>query len=223
MKSSQIIPFLFGFASAVAAQVRTRPAIADSSVERIMTHAGSQAGAVWLIDILRQADANVPQAKLDQIGDSLVARAIEARAAEAGSEGRKRAVDAINALVMAGSTAQLRGRPYGGALDRLISVHRQAPSRDVRAHALGGILAVSSTGSRAVDYVSSVAASSDPTSYDAIEFLIAVANGGSWAGGQPSASERWQSVAALKALASTGRVSNSQAAQLLDLWVAQHP
>jgi hypothetical protein len=223
MTSLRAVLFSAAFAPAAFAQVRTRPAVADSSAARIMVHVGTQPNAVWLRDILRQADANYPQAKLDQIADSLVARAIDSRGAQPKSDGQKRAVDAVNALVLAGSSAPLRGRAYAGALDRLIMVHRQAPSRDIRARALGGMLAVSSTGTRAVDYLSSVAASSDPTAYDAIEFLITDANGGSWAGGQPSKSQQQRSILALKALASGRRVSNPMAANLLENWISQHP
>lgn len=64
------------WAPAAWAQGGAAPAIADSSAARIMARVGAQAGAPWLRDILRQANASYPRAKLDEIADSLVTRAI---------------------------------------------------------------------------------------------------------------------------------------------------
>lgn len=211
-------------APAALAQGRTRPAIADSSVPRIMARVGSHPGAVWLRDILRQADAQYPTAKLDEIADSLVLRAVDPAGAQRGSEARRRAIDAINALVLAGSVASLPGRPYAGAFDRMIMVHQQA-SRDVRARALGGMLATPYH-SRALDYLRRVAESSDSTAYYAVEFLIIDANGGSSVG-LPPAAKRPESIAVLKALSSGGRVTDPRASRLLEGWVgyyrSKHP
>lgn len=176
-------------------------------------------------DILRQADAQYPTAKLDEIADSLVVRAVDPASARRGSEARRHAIDALNALVLAGSVAPLPGRPYAGALDRMIMVHQQAASRDVRALALGGMLATPSR-SRAFDYLRRIAESSDSTAYHAVEFLIVDAGGGSWTGLPPTA-ERPESIAVLKALSSGGRVTDPRASRLLDGWVgyyrSKHP
>lgn len=222
MRPLRTVVLLIGIASTALGQVRTRPAIADSSTMQIMARVGSQAGAIWLRNILRRADANYAQTKLDQIADSLTARAIDQRAAELNSGRHKIAVDAINALVSAGSGAPLGGRPYSGALDRLITVHRKGPSRDIRARALGGMLAVASTRSRAIGYLRRVAESSDSTAYDAVEFLITDANGGSWAGARPTASQQQESVSALKALAAAHRVTNLMAGNLLEIWIQRY-
>ena len=64
------------------------------------------------------------------------------------------------------------------------------------------------------------AESSDSTSYDAIEFLITDANGKSWTGILPTASEQQESISALKALASRGRVTDIRAANLLEGWIS---
>lgn len=218
LRLSRAVLLLIVSAPASSAQGRARPAIADSSAAQIMARAGAQVGAIWLQDILRQAGAQEPQAKLDQIADSLVARAIDPASVEKRSDAYTRAGDALIALVHAGSRASLGGHPYAGAFDRLVKVHRQARSRTIRAKALGGML-VSPSHSRAIDYLRGVAESSDATAYDAIEFLITDANGGSWVGVTPTASERQASASALKALASGGRVTDHRAAQLLDLWI----
>ena len=172
MNSLRAVFLFLALAPRVSAQIHLRPAIADSSPVRIMAHVGAQAEAPWLRDVLRQADAAYPPAKLDQIGDSLVARAIDARSAEPRSDAEKRAVNAVNALTLAGAKTALRGRPYLGAFDRLIAVYQQSPARSVRIGALSGVLTVSSSGTRAVDFLSSVARASDLTGYYAVEFLI---------------------------------------------------
>jgi hypothetical protein len=190
-----------------------------------MAHVGTQAAPVWLRDILRQADAQYPTAKLDEIADSLVLRAIDPASARRGSEARRSAINAINALVLAGSVASLPGRPYASAFDRMITVHQQAASRGVRARALGGMLATPSH-SRALDYLRRVAESSDSTAYHAVEFLIVDAGGGSWTG-LPVTAKRPESIAVLKALSSGGRVTDQRALMLLEGWVghyrSQHP
>ena len=222
MRPPRAVFLLVALASPASGQARTRPAIADSSAPRIIAHVGIEANAVWLRNILRQADAVYPQAKLDQIADSLVARSIDPRGTEPKTELHMRAVNAVNALAMAGASASLGGRPYAGALDRLITVHRQARPRDIRARALGGLLVISADRPRAVDYLRRVAASSDPTAYDAVEFLITDANGGSSAGVQPTAAQQQGSVTALKGLAAGHHVTNQPAANLLELWIQRY-
>jgi hypothetical protein len=145
-----------------------------------MASVGSRADAVWLQDILRQVRAEYPQAKLDEIADSLVARALDPASVQEGSDAYSRASNALIALIQAGRASGVPsgGRPYVGALDRMITLHQRAPSRNIRSKALGGMLAVPSH-SRAVSYLRQVAESSDSTAYDAIEFLITDANGGS--------------------------------------------
>ena len=217
-RSSRIALLLSVFSPAVAsAQGRGNPAVADSSPARIMAHVGNQAGAVWLLDILRQSGAQHPQAKLDEIADSLVARAIDPAGAQPTSEARKQAVEAINALMLAGISRSWNGRPYSGAFDRMIKVHRQAVAEGVRERALAGMLVASH--SRAVEYLRRVAESTDPTASDAIRFLILDADGGSSVALTPTAAERQASVAALKALASGGRVTDRNAATTLEFWI----
>jgi hypothetical protein len=223
MRPSQALTLLMVFAYPAMGQVRTRPAIADSSPARIMTRVGPDADALWLRDILRQSGAQYPQAKLDQIADSLVARAVDSRATVPRSDARTRALKAVNAISAAGSDGALTGRPYAPALDRLITVHRTAPGRDVRAHALAGMLNISSDRPRAIEYLRRVAESTDPTAYDAVEVLIADANGQGWGGVKSTASQQQQSIMALRALGSAHRVSNQAAATLLDVWIGNHP
>src|SRR5436853_6836976 len=124
MRPLPALALLIVFASPATGQVRKRPAIADSSPARIMARVGPHADAIWLRDILRQSGAEYPRAKLDEIADSLVARAVDPRGSVARGDARTHALDAVNALASAGSGGALSGRPYPGALERLIAVHR---------------------------------------------------------------------------------------------------
>jgi len=113
----------------------------------------------------------------------------------------------------------LRGRPYAGALDRLITVHRRASTRAIRSHALDGMLDVSSDRSRAIDYLRRVAESEDITAYDAVEVLIADANASGWGGVKTTPSQQLQTVFCTKGLgskASRHRPSDTHAARDLD-------
>ena len=105
-----------------SAQIRTSPAIADSSAVQIMARLGSRTDAVWLRDVLRQSDAQYPQAKLDEIADSLIARAIDPASAQRSSEANTRAIYAVLGLLTAGASRGINGRPYTGAFDRLVRV-----------------------------------------------------------------------------------------------------
>src|SRR5687767_10364336 len=130
---------LFLIISAPAsAQVGTRLAVADSSAAQIMARVGNQTDAIWLQDILRQSKAEYPRAKLDEIGDSLVARAIDPTSVQQQSAAHTRAAEALMTLWRAGRArdASSSGRPYAGAFDRMVTVHRQAPSHYIRAKAL---------------------------------------------------------------------------------------
>jgi hypothetical protein len=206
---------------AASAQTTSLPPVADSSAARIMTRVGTQAEAPWLRDILRQSRRAHPKVKLDEIADSLVARATTPRGGEVRSEEYRLGVSAINALIQAGNGGPAEGQPYAGAFDRLITVHRTATSSNIRVRALVGLLSTSSH-ARAVAYLRSVAESSDSTAYNAIDFLITDANGGG-ATRTPTASERQESIATLKALASRGRVTDGRAAKLLGQWSSRNP
>jgi len=182
-----------------------------------MAHVGSRTDAVWLQDVLRQADTPGPQAKLDEIADSLTARATDPASAQPSSEANARAIYAVLSLLTAGASRGINGRPYTGAFDRLVKVHRQASSTDVRRRALAGMVVTSHA--RAVAYLRGVAESSDTSAVDAVDLLILDANGGSLAAITPTAAERQASVAALKALASGGRVRDRSAATTLEFWI----
>jgi hypothetical protein len=187
-----------------------------------MERVGSQTGAWWLQDVLRQNGAQYPRAKLDEIADSIMMRAMTPALVQQQGED-EHAVDAILALAVAGSRGPWKGVPYHGAFERLIAVHQRAPVLGVRRRALSGMLA-SPNHSRAVDYLRGVAESNDTTAFDAIGYLIGDANGGSNAGGvQPTASQQRVSAVALKALVSRGRVRNRRAADVLDAWWVMQP
>jgi hypothetical protein len=204
-------------------QIRARPAIADSSPARIMARVGPNTDAIWLRDILRQSGAEYSRAKLDELADSLLARAVDPRADVPRSEARTHALGAVNALAAAGSGGGLSGRPYAGALDRLFAVHQRASARAIRSHALAGMLNVSSDRSRAIDYLRRVAESDDATAYDAVEVLIADANGSGWGGVKPTPSQQQATISALRALAAGHRVTDQAGTRtLLENWVENH-
>lgn len=221
MRLSPVIAFLVAFASPATGQVRARQAIADSSPARIMARVGTNAAVPWLRNILRQSDTTYSRTKLDEIGDSLVARGVDARSAEARSNADHSAIEAVIALTNAGRSSTGPGHPYAGALDRLIAIHRQSPASSVRAHALEGMLAVSDR-SRALQYLQAVAESKDETAYDAVEAMVADANGSGWAGEKPSPSEQQATIAALNALHTRHRVTDRATWTLLDSWVENH-
>ena len=187
-----------------------------------MKQAGTHVGAVWLRDVLRQVGSRRPQALLDELGDSLLARAMHPASAQRGGEAYAAANEALFALTQVGSRGPWGGgQPYAGASDRLITMHRTAPSLFIRKKSLGALLATPDH-ARAVDYLTQVAESSDSTAYDAIYFLVGDANGGSWTATTPSASEQRESGAALRALGARGRVTDGRAATMLEMWISRN-
>jgi hypothetical protein len=76
--------------------------------------------------------------------------------------------------------------------------------------------------SRAVDFLQRVAESEDATAYDAVEVLVADANGSGWGGVKPTPSQQQATISALKALATRHRVTDQAARTLLENWVANH-
>lgn len=203
-------------------QVRGRPAVADSSPARIMARVGAHADVAWLTNILRQSGATYSQVKLKEIADSLVARGIDARAADPRSDAYTRAVAAIDALADAGSANTEAGHPYVGALDRLIAVHQQATKVAIRAYALQDMLNLADR-PRAIAYLQKVAESADVTADFAVDALIVDSNGSGSAGEKRTPSEQQATIAALNALAARHRVTNLEARRMLAVWIAQHP
>lgn len=211
--------FLVASSPAFSQVVRARPAVADSSVVRIMARVGQHGGAAWLQDVLRQTnDPHDSPAKLDEIADSLVGRATDPRQARADSPAHMMASEAVGTLVMASVNGVPGGHAYRGSLERLILVHRRAPASDVRARALGGLLSLASPRARAIAYLRNVAESTDPTAHNAMGFLIEDANGGGAV--LPTAAQQQESVAALKAMAAANRVTDRKALELLGGWLA---
>lgn len=209
----------FAASASLGAQGRSPRADADSSAAGIMARAGKQPGAVWLRDILRKSgSARYPQATLDGIGDSLVARAIAPASADQRGEAYDGAVNAVLALWFAGSGREDHGTPYAGAFDRLIAVHRKAPSPRVRARAIVAMLSLPSHG-RAVDYLRAIAESEDASAYDAMLSLIQDSDGASWAGVASTQPRRDEAAQALRTLSANGKVRDGKAARLLEAWV----
>lgn len=216
------VKWTFIFALLPASQLQAQAGatvllLRDSSARTIMAHVSRTSYPSWLIDIMRAAHGPVARGKLDEIADSLVARAIAGPTPDEVASGNW-TQSAADALASAGDRSQRRGTPYTGALDRLIRVHQQAHSFTIRTGALAAMLGVVGR-DRGLAYLKAVASSEDPTAWYAVNVLIIDANGGRWYGPKPSSSESRQSEALLRALYQSGSVRDNQAKRLLEEWV----
>lgn len=221
MNTHRFSIILLVVSSSASGQVaRVRPAVADSSVARIMSRVGAHGRAAWIQDMLRQANGGHDSpAKLDEIADSLVGRAINPRQARKDSPVHLMASEAVGTLVMAGMNSVPGGHPYGGSLDRLMLIHQHALADDVRVRALAGLLALAGPRTRAIAYLRRVAESDDPTAHNAMGFLIEDARGNGAI--LPTPAQQREAVATLKAMAVAKSVTNRMALDLLGGWLAQ--
>lgn len=204
---------------AIAAQQPAHSRLADSSVRVIMAHVGPHVRPFELVAILRNKDGQTPAAKRNEIADSLVGRAVSYRAARRSDTTQfAGAVRAVMALSLAGltSAAAEAGRPYDGALDRLIRIHEQAQVSEIRSRALESMLGGPDR-ARALAYVRSIAISRDPTAYKALSCLIMDSRGGG-IGYKVAESQRKESFDILVDLAVNRLVKDPAGARDLDLW-----
>lgn len=201
-------------AGRIAAQPMLREAsLGDSSSAVIMAHVNPRTESSWFVNILRQTPRAVAQSKLDELADSLAARAIAKQGFEAGYP------SPIVFIVLAGDRGLHKGVAYKGALDRLIRIHKQATDHSVRTQALAAMPGVVGR-ERGLAYVTSVATSNDSTSWYAIGVLTTDANGGSSYGPNPSPAESTESDAILRGLVKSG-VPNPTAQRFLTEWALQ--
>ncbi len=217
MRKTRLVALAISCLPALArGQVERRPSVADSSPARIMAHVGARANVPLIRNVLRQADRQYDQAKVNAIADSLAAgrSTTDPKAAARG-------VDATGAIALAGSRAQLAGRPLDGAIDRLVAIHQQSTNKAVRQRALAGMLDVPDR-APALAYLARVAVADDSTAYDAVEFLVADASGRSWGSAQPTEDQRQQTVAVLLRLATESQPRKSEAARALEAWYAAY-
>jgi len=208
-----------------AAQVRARPTMADSSVPAIMSHARTGLDNPAILAVLRDAEGRFTRAKQDMIADSLIGRAIS-------NHGRAGVVNdsaaygaAIRALATlahagmseyAGSDANA-GKPYPGAIDGLIRIHRGAPVRQIRARALSLMLRQPNR-NRALDYARQTAQLGSDDGYDAAFVLLQEATGLSEFP-QPTKAQRDEALVILRELDQKHLVSNPLAAHKLRDWI----
>lgn len=216
-----VVLLLFSAAHVTLAQVaHPRAVMGDSSVPRIMAHVGRRATAPWLRQILRQSDQRQPRAKLDELADSLSSRAIATHATwTTDPDGVRDALSTVGLLALAGNRNDPLGTPYEGALDRLIRIQREGSLRSVRSAAVAAMLGVVDR-DRALTYLRTTAQTTDSSAFDAVNALIVDANGGSWSGPKPNASQQEESKAVLKNLYSASLVKDRRAAQALETWVS---
>lgn len=201
---------------ASAQVIQRESTLVDSSADRIMAHVAPRSQVPWFADIMRQTRRAVPQSKLDELADSLAARAIANQPLEPGNA-MGAPLSPVGLLAWVGDRGIRKGIPYSGALDRLIRVHQQASDIGVRSSALAAMPAVVGR-DRALEYLRSVATSNDPTSWYAINILTIDATGGRWFGPAPTTAESRQSDAILRSLYSSGQVRNAEAKRFLGDW-----
>src|ERR1051326_9078109 len=147
--------------SQIPAQLMQREELlADSSAVVIMAHLNSRTETSWFVHIIRQTRQPIPVAKLDELADSLAARAIANRPSDM-AVGMLTPTDLI---AYAGERGRAKGTPYSDALDRLIRIHQQATDYGVRTSALADMLGVVGR-ERALAYLKTVAVSTDSTSW----------------------------------------------------------
>lgn len=197
-----------------AQAMRRESLLIDSSSAAIMKHLTARSEPSWFVDIMRQTRRPVAKSKLDELADSIVARAVANRASEVG------ALSPTALLALAGDRGLRKGSPYAGVLDRLIRIHQQATDYAVRTMALAAMPGVVGR-DRGLSYLRTVATSNDSTSWYAVNVLAIDANGGSSLGPQPTLAERHQSEDILRALHSGGQVQNATAKRFLDEWILQ--
>jgi len=140
-----------------------RPALADSTVGRIMATARRGFRDDVVVEVLRQRHQAYPVAKRLELADSVVALVVGTRGA---------ADAALTALAVAGYAAdQFEGVPDASVMDRLQEIHRTATSVTNRIDALSE-MPYQIQPVRALSYLRSVAVSpTDPTAQTAIEAI----------------------------------------------------
>ena len=222
---------LMSISQGLTAQVPRNPRLADSSAAVILTHIGSRVSDTRLaISVLRNDSDKYTRGKQDAVADALAALAINNRANgntsadTAGYYAAARAVDALGRAGMeryAGIDSASPGRPYDGSLDRLIHISKDAPVRLVRSRALRLILRLQDR-PHALSYVESVAESPDDRAWDAVVRLIEDASGQTETP-KPTTTQRQESMAILRDLATNHRVPNRIAAQTLNEWLSAQP
>ena len=207
-----------GLIGDLSAQALPRSRFADSSAAQIMQHAGIHSNDQAIQDVLRQRSTTVLSKRIDEIADSLVARAIRPDELPSG-DGTELTVGAVNAIISSGLTNG-GGKPFAGALDRLIRIDKSATNKFIRARALSGLLSVGER-TKALTYLSEVAISADPSAVAAVRSLVIDCDGRSgWIGGPtPTIEERGQSRRILLDLATNQRARNSDAAEALRRWL----
>lgn len=207
------------------AQVRARPIMADSSVPAIMSHARTGIDNPAILAVLRNVEGRFAPAKQDMIADSLVGRAISNHGSAglvSDSAAYSAAVRALATLAHAGMTKYAggdanTGKPYPGALDGLMRIHRGAPVRQIRARALSLMLRQPDR-TRALSYVRQTAQLGSDDGYDAAFVLLQEATGLSEFP-QPTKAQRDEALAILRELDQKHLVSNPLAAYKLPDWI----
>jgi len=112
----------------------SRLVLGDSSVPSIMAHAGVHLDRAAAARILRSVDKSRSRDKLDELADSLTARALDPRASTRGSDQAAAAERAVGELAYAGFAASpdQPGTPYSGAAGRLDHIQQTTASRGIR-------------------------------------------------------------------------------------------
>lgn len=150
-----------------------KPSWADSTPARIMSLTSTGFPTEPIVHVLRQRHHAYTLAKRRELGDSLVARAIEPSTMS---------LDAVFALAVSGSADRaMTGLPNSDALEHLITVARTARSAETRSAALLQLVDQTDP-ARSFSFLREVATSTDATAaFVAADNLRKVAFG-SWRG-----------------------------------------
>jgi hypothetical protein len=169
IKSIALAIAVFLPTATLCAQVPHRQ-LEDSSVKSILQmtpHVGE------LTAVLRQQRGSQSRAKLDELGDSLAARAVQ-RSDVANVQSAEAEVLYRSGLP---STAPAEGVPYEGAVDRLVRIHRDVSRTPSAIRAGLPIMMTAMVGfDRVIPYLFSIATSTDSTAPAAMDALTIVAD-----------------------------------------------
>ncbi len=174
MKASVLL--LVAFTTSSAAQARPLR-LADSSADVILPRINEIGGLSVVARILRQEIGVQPMEKLDALADLMAERVIAAKSGPEHTDAYLKAIGTMSVLAAAGALRGGGGVQYPGVFDRMIRIHQQAGPTPLRSLGLRWLTAVGPP-DRALQYLRTVAVSSDRTASHAIQALITEATHG---------------------------------------------
>ncbi len=159
----------------------------DSSVRALLKRFPTEPAAVT--GVLRQAAKPQPSARLDELADSLVARAL--RSARQGKAGEATATSVVYALSGSAWLGEGKDIPYAGGRDRLIRLYRELPATSPVRQSVVFAIADLGPSERINDFLYQEAVSKDPMARSALSGLLhyVTPNTDQWRQGTPALRE----------------------------------